>query len=161
MGVDVYPRPETAQGIFINFKNVAQIARRKPPFGIAQIGKAFRNEITPGNFILRTLEFEQMEMEYCAAGRGGRVVPLLGRRAARVARPLLRARKSPPRPPARRRRALPLLERDERHRVPLPDGLVGARVANRGAFDLTQHSDASGAKLEWVDAGTGYASSPT
>ena len=63
-GQDAYPRPETAHGIVINFKNVAQIARRKPPFGIAQIGKAFRNEITPGNFILRTLEFEQMEMEY-------------------------------------------------------------------------------------------------
>ena len=59
-----YLRPETAQGIFINFKNVAQIARRKPPFGIAQIGKSFRNEITPGNFIFRTLEFEQMEMEF-------------------------------------------------------------------------------------------------
>ena len=63
-GVDVYLRPETAQGIFINFKNVAQLARRKPPFGIAQIGKSFRNEITPGNFIFRTLEFEQMEMEF-------------------------------------------------------------------------------------------------
>ncbi len=56
-GQDAYLRPETAQGIFVNFKNVAQIARRKPPFGIAQIGKAFRNEITPGNFIFRTLEF--------------------------------------------------------------------------------------------------------
>ena len=63
-GVDVYLRPETAQGIFINFKNVASIARRKPPFGIAQVGKSFRNEITPGNFIFRTLEFEQMEMEF-------------------------------------------------------------------------------------------------
>src|SRR5919201_149840 len=57
-------RPETAQGIFINFKNVLQFARKKPPFGIAQIGKSFRNEITPGNFIFRTREFEQMEMEY-------------------------------------------------------------------------------------------------
>jgi glycyl-tRNA synthetase len=56
-GTSAYLRPETAQGIFVNFKNVAQLARRKPPFGIAQIGKAFRNEITPGNFILRTLEF--------------------------------------------------------------------------------------------------------
>src|SRR5215208_2657741 len=63
-GTEVYLRPETAQGIFINFKNVAQIARRKPPFGIAQVGKSFRNEITPGNFIFRTLEFEVMEMEY-------------------------------------------------------------------------------------------------
>jgi glycyl-tRNA synthetase len=59
-----YLRPETAQGIFINYNNVATAARRKPPFGIAQIGKSFRNEITPGNFIFRTREFEQMEMEF-------------------------------------------------------------------------------------------------
>src|ERR671914_1386166 len=59
-----YLRPETAQGIFVNFKNVLQLARRKPPFGIAQVGKSFRNEITPGNFLFRTREFEQMELEY-------------------------------------------------------------------------------------------------
>ena len=59
-----YLRPETAQGIFVNFKNVMTTARMKPPFGIAQIGKSFRNEITPGNFIFRTREFEQMEMEF-------------------------------------------------------------------------------------------------
>ncbi|MEP6947006.1 MAG: glycine--tRNA ligase [Acidobacteriota bacterium] len=59
-----YLRPETAQGIFVNFANVLNTSRRKLPFGIAQIGKAFRNEITPGNFIFRTREFEQMEMEY-------------------------------------------------------------------------------------------------
>ncbi len=59
-----YLRPETAQGIFTDFKLVYQTARRKPPFGIAQIGKAFRNEITPGNFIFRSREFEQMELEY-------------------------------------------------------------------------------------------------
>ncbi len=59
-----YLRPETAQGIFLNFKNVLQFARKKPPFGIAQVGKSFRNEITPGNFIFRTREFEQMEMEF-------------------------------------------------------------------------------------------------
>ncbi|GAA1664490.1 glycine--tRNA ligase [Citricoccus zhacaiensis] len=59
-----YLRPETAQGIFVNFLNVVNAARRKPPFGIGQIGKAFRNEITPGNFIFRTREFEQMEIEY-------------------------------------------------------------------------------------------------
>ncbi len=61
-----YLRPETAQGIFINFANVLNSSRVKPPFGIAQIGKSFRNEITPGNFIFRTREFEQMEMEYFA-----------------------------------------------------------------------------------------------
>jgi glycyl-tRNA synthetase len=59
-----YLRPETAQGIFINFLNVMQASRKKPPFGIAQTGKSFRNEITPGNFIFRTREFEQMEMEF-------------------------------------------------------------------------------------------------
>jgi glycyl-tRNA synthetase len=59
-----YLRPETAQGIFVNFLNVLTTARRKPPFGIGQIGKSFRNEITPGNFIFRTREFEQMEMEF-------------------------------------------------------------------------------------------------
>ena len=59
-----YLRPETAQGIFINFANVVTSSRMKPPFGIAQIGKSFRNEITPGNFIFRTREFEQMEMEF-------------------------------------------------------------------------------------------------
>ena len=59
-----YLRPETAQGIFVNFANVLSSARRKPPFGIGQIGKSFRNEITPGNFIFRTREFEQMEMEF-------------------------------------------------------------------------------------------------
>ena len=59
-----YLRPETAQGIFINFLNVMNASRKKPPFGIAQVGKSFRNEITPGNFIFRTREFEQMEMEF-------------------------------------------------------------------------------------------------
>jgi glycyl-tRNA synthetase len=59
-----YLRPETAQGIFVNFANVVQVTRKKPPFGIGQIGKSFRNEITPGNFIFRTREFEQMEMEF-------------------------------------------------------------------------------------------------
>ncbi len=63
-GTDVYMRPETAQAIFVNFRNVLQSSRQRLPFGIAQIGKAFRNEITPGNFIFRTLEFEQMEIEY-------------------------------------------------------------------------------------------------
>ena len=65
----VYLRPETAQGIFVNFKNVQRAMRKKLPFGIAQIGKAFRNEITPGNFIFRTREFEQMELEFfCKPG---------------------------------------------------------------------------------------------
>jgi glycyl-tRNA synthetase len=66
---EIYMRPETAQGIFVNFRNVQRTSRRKTPFGIAQIGKSFRNEITPGNFIFRTREFEQMELEFfCAPG---------------------------------------------------------------------------------------------
>jgi glycyl-tRNA synthetase len=63
-GATVYMRPETAQGMFVNFANVLQTSRKKPPFGIAQVGKSFRTEITPGNFIFRTREFEQMEMEF-------------------------------------------------------------------------------------------------
>ena len=59
---EIYLRPETAQGIFVNFKNVQRTSRKKVPFGIAQIGKSFRNEITPGNFIFRIREFEQMEL---------------------------------------------------------------------------------------------------
>ena len=66
---DIYLRPETAQGIFVNFKNVQRASRKKIPFGIGQVGKAFRNEITPGNFIFRTREFEQMELEFfCKPG---------------------------------------------------------------------------------------------
>ena len=66
---EVYLRPETAQGIFVNFKNVQRSSRRKIPFGICQIGKAFRNEINPGNFIFRIREFEQMELEFfCEPG---------------------------------------------------------------------------------------------
>ena len=61
---EIYLRPETAQGIFVNFKNVQRTSRKKVPFGIAQIGKSFRNEITPGNFIFRIREFEQMELEF-------------------------------------------------------------------------------------------------
>ena len=66
---ELYLRPETAQGIFVNFKNIARTSRKKVPFGVAQIGKSFRNEITPGNFIFRTREFEQMELEFfCKPG---------------------------------------------------------------------------------------------
>lgn len=66
---EIFLRPETAQGIFVNFKNVQRTSRKKVPFGIAQIGKSFRNEITPGNFTFRTREFEQMELEFfCAPG---------------------------------------------------------------------------------------------
>ncbi len=127
-GATAYLRPETAQGIFINFKNVLQFSRKKPPFGIAQIGKSFRNEITPGNFIFRTREFEQMEMEFFVPpaeaqqwfehwlGRADALV----HRARFAPRPRASAR---PRP----RRALPLLLRHLRRRVLVPHRLVGAR----------------------------------
>ncbi len=127
-GSVAYLRPETAQGIFINFKNVLQFARKKPPFGIAQVGKSFRNEITPGNFIFRTREFEQMEMEFFVPPDGGRSVV---RALAGRARAVVHGPRHPPRPPAparaRRGRALALLLGHERRRVPVPDRLVGAR----------------------------------
>lgn len=75
---EIYMRPETAQGIFVNFKNVLNSSRKRLPFGIAQIGKAFRNEITPGNFTFRTREFEQMEVEYfCAEKDWKKIYPKL------------------------------------------------------------------------------------
>jgi glycyl-tRNA synthetase len=156
-GVDVYLRPETAQGIFINFKNVAQIARRKPPFGIAQVGKSFRNEITPGNFIFRTLEFEQMEMEYFVPPdeAGEWFAYWVEQRLAWHVR--YGVRESHLR--VRQHEADELSHyssetSDIEYLYPIGwSELEG--IANRGAYDLTQHTDASGTKLEWVDAGTG------
>ena len=79
----VYLRPETAQGIYVNFQNVQTSMRRRIPFGIAQIGKSFRNEISPGNFTFRMREFEQMEMQYFVApGRRGEVVSSTGASSA-------------------------------------------------------------------------------
>jgi glycyl-tRNA synthetase len=163
-GSTAYLRPETAQGIFINFKNVLQFSRKKPPFGIAQVGKSFRNEITPGNFIFRTREFEQMEMEfftppdeieqwfqYWLKERFDWYLRL-GLRADHLR---LRAH-----------------EQDElshyssgtsdvEYLFPSTDSVGGARwselegIANRGDFDLTQHAKHSGEKLEYFDQGTG------
>ncbi len=150
----VYLRPETAQGIFINFKNVAGIARRKPPFGIAQVGKSFRNEITPGNFIFRTLEFERMEVEFFVPpAEADEWSRYWVKASATPGTVVTGSRKTTPaRPSPRRRRALPLFEGDERHRVSVPDRLVGARgVANRGDFDLTAHTNARGRSFEWVE----------
>ena len=111
-GSAAFLRPETAQGIFVNFKNVTDSLRVKPPFGIAQIGKSFRNEITPGNFLFRMREFEQMEMEYFVPpARGAGVVRVLDRRAAPLVPRPRPAREPPARARARRRRALALLER--------------------------------------------------
>jgi glycyl-tRNA synthetase len=161
-GTDVYLRPETAQGIFINFKNVAQIARRKPPFGIAQVGKSFRNEITPGNFIFRTLEFEVMEMEYFVppdeAGEWYRYW-IDQRLAWHVG---LGVRESHLR--VRPHEADELSHyssetSDIEYLFPIGwSELEG--IANRGDFDLTQHTAASGTKLEWVDANSGERYTP-
>ena len=156
-GTDVYLRPETAQGIFVNFKNVAQLARRKPPFGIAQVGKSFRNEITPGNFIFRTLEFEQMEMEYFVPPADAdewfgywvdaRVAwhRRYGIRASR-----LRVREHDADELSHYSKATSDIE----YLFPIGwSELEG--VANRGDYDLTQHTEHSGTKLEWVDGGSG------
>jgi glycyl-tRNA synthetase len=156
-GATAYLRPETAQGIFINFKNVLQFSRKSPPFGIAQVGKSFRNEITPGNFIFRTREFEQMEMEFFVApdeaprwfahwlSERERWYLELGLRPDHVR---LRAH-----------------EQDELSHYSsgtsdveylFPIGwseLEG--IANRGDFDLTQHAEFSGQKLEYFDQTTG------
>jgi glycyl-tRNA synthetase len=150
-----YLRPETAQGIFINFKNVLQIARRKPPFGIAQIGKSFRNEITPGNFLFRVREFEQMEMEFFVppddAERWYRYwidermswYLKYGLRESR-----LRVREHGEEERSHYSRATSDIE----YLYPIGwSELEG--VANRGDYDLTQHTLHSGTKLEYVGEG--------
>ncbi len=148
-----YLRPETAQGIFVNFKNVAQLARRKPPFGIAQVGKSFRNEITPGNFLFRLREFEQMEMEFFvppAEADGWYRYWIETRRAWYLDLGLrdgnLRVREHSPEERSHYSSATSDLE----YRYPIGwQELEG--IANRGDYDLTQHSRHSGTKLEWVD----------
>ena len=123
-----YLRPETAQGIFVNFKNVQTTTRKKPPFGIAQIGKSFRNEITPGNFIFRTREFEQMEMEYFVPPDDGEKwyeywVQERYRWYVDHGIP----EDDAAHPSARPRRAVALFGRHERRRVRVPVGLGRAR----------------------------------
>src|SRR5918996_828282 len=157
-GLDAYLRPETAQGIFVNFKNVAQIARRKPPFGIAQIGKAFRNEITPGNFIFRTLEFEMMEVEYfvppASADEWHRYwidERLSWHRRYGLRDSHLRVRPHGPEELSHYSSATSDIE------FLFPIGwseLEG--IANRGDFDLRAHTKFSGTKLEWVDGQERY-----
>ncbi len=156
-GSVAYLRPETAQGIFINFKNVLQFSRKKPPFGIAQVGKSFRNEITPGNFIFRTREFEQMEMEFFVppdqaeqwyetwkAERFG-WYQRLGIRPAK-----LRLREHDPDELSHYSSGTA----DVEYEFPIGwSELEG--IANRGDFDLTQHARFSGEKLEYFDQPTG------
>jgi glycyl-tRNA synthetase len=156
-GATVYLRPETAQGIFLDFKQVLQFARRKPPFGIAQVGKSFRNEITPGNFVFRTLEFEQMEMEF--------FVP--PDQAQHWYEHWLRERfdwyvRLGIDPEHLRLRAHDADElshyssatSDVEYLYPIGwSELEG--IANRGDFDLTQHAQHSGERLEYVDPQSG------
>jgi glycyl-tRNA synthetase len=155
-GSVAYLRPETAQGIFLNFKNVLGFARKKPPFGIAQIGKSFRNEITPGNFIFRTREFEQMEMEYfvppaeadqwyehwCQARFDWYV-----RYGIRPDHLQLRPHE------ADELSHYSSGTSDVEYLFPIGwSELEG--IANRGDFDLSAHAAASGAKLEYFDPET-------
>jgi len=155
-GATVYLRPETAQGIFVNFKNVLQFSRKKPPFGIAQVGKSFRNEITPGNFVFRTREFEQMEMEFFVPpdeaprwydfwkqARHDWYVDL-GLRADH-----LRLREHDPDELSHYSSGTA----DVEYLFPIGwSELEG--IANRGDFDLTAHAELSGEKLEYFDPQT-------
>jgi glycyl-tRNA synthetase len=156
-GAVVYLRPETAQGIFVNFKNVLQFSRKKPPFGIAQVGKSFRNEITPGNFIFRTREFEQMEMEFFVPPPDAPTwfEYWLGERREWYLRLGIR-------PDHLRLRAHDPDElshyssgtSDVEYLFPIGwSELEG--IANRGDFDLRQHAEFSGEKLEYFDQASG------
>ena len=149
----VYLRPETAQGIYVNYLNVLQSSRQKVPFGIAQIGKAFRNEITPGNFIFRTREFEQMEMQFFVkpetAGewferwRGLRMAwhQEIGLTAGK-----LRWHEHTGPELAHYARAAFDIE----YEFPFGWNEIEG-IHNRGDFDLTQHQNYSGKKLEYFD----------
>ena len=156
-GAVAYLRPETAQGMFINFKNVLETARKKPPFGIAQIGKSFRNEITPGNFVFRTREFEQMEMEYFVPPSEAqhwyeywcqeryRWYTELG-----IPEEKLRLRPHDPDELSHYSSGTS----DVEFLFPWGwDELEG--IANRGDYDLTAHAKHSGEKLEYFDQAAG------
>ncbi len=148
-----YLRPETAQGIFINFKNVSQLARRKPPFGIAQFGKAFRNEITPGNFLFRVREFELMEVEFFVPPTDAPkwheywIEQRLGwHRSLGLREENLRVREHA----AEERSHYSSATSDVEYLYPIGWGELEG-IANRGDYDLTQHTEHSGTKLEWID----------
>ena len=152
----VYLRPETAQGIYVNYRNVRDTARKKVPFGIAQIGKAFRNEISPGNFVFRMREFEQMEMQYFVRPDGAAVAfdDWLPRRRAwyeayGVAPQRLRFREHRPDELAHyAKKAV-----DVEYRFPFGwKELEG--IHNRGDFDLGNHARATGENLDYFDPTT-------
>mgnify|MGYP000946547651 CR=1 FL=1 len=150
---EVYLRPETAQGIFVNFKNVQRTSRKKIPFGIGQIGKSFRNEITPGNFIFRTREFEQMELEFfCAPGTDAEWYDYwksfslqwlldLGLRADYV-----RNREHTAEELSHYSKATTDIE----YLFPFGWGELWG-IANRTDYDLRQHAEATGEDMSYVD----------
>jgi glycyl-tRNA synthetase len=156
-GSTVYLRPETAQGIFLNFKNYLQFSRKKPPFGIAQIGKSFRNEITTGNFIFRTREFEQMEMEFFVPPVQAQTwhEHWLAQRMNWWIGLGLRPDHLRLRPHGQDELShYSSATSDVEYLFPIGwSELEG--IANRGDFDLTQHAKFSGQKLEYVDTATG------
>jgi glycyl-tRNA synthetase len=152
----IYLRPETAQGIYVNFRNVKETSRKKVPFGIAQVGKAFRNEISPGNFVFRMREFEQMEMQYFVHpdSAAEHFAYWLPRRktwyeAYGVAPARLRTREHAPDELAHyAKKAV-----DVEYRFPFGwKELEG--IHNRGDWDLGRHMEASGENLEYFDPAT-------
>jgi glycyl-tRNA synthetase len=155
-----YLRPETAQGIFLNFVNVINSARKKPPFGIAQQGKAFRNEITPGNFIFRTREFEMMEMEYFVepgTDEEWHQTWIDIRTDWYVELGIDRANLRHFEHPAEKRSHYSTRTVDIEYRF----GFAGSQwgelegIANRTDYDLKQHSQYSGQDLSYFDQATG------
>ncbi len=152
----VYLRPETAQGIFVNFKNVARSTRKKVPFGIGQIGKSFRNEITPGNFVFRTREFEQMELEFfCKPGTDmewftywrnycAEFLYSLGMKAENV-----RLRDHSPEELCFYSKGTTDIE----FLFPFGWGELWG-IADRTDYDLTQHQNTSGESMEYFDPET-------
>ena len=156
-GSRVFLRPETAQGIFVNFKNVLQFSRKRPPFGIAQVGKSFRNEITPQNFIFRTREFEQMEIEFFVppADAGRWHEHWLSERMSWYTELGLRPDHLRLRPHgADELSHYSSATSDIEYEFPMGwSELEG--IANRGDFDLTQHAKFSREKLEYVDSANG------
>ncbi len=155
-----YLRPETAQGIFINFLNVLNSSRKKPPFGIAQTGKSFRNEITPGNFIFRTREFEQMEMEFFVqpgTDEEWHQYWIDERTRWYVDLGIDRANLRHFEHPAGKRSHYSTRTVDIEYRFQFGGNEWGELegIANRTDFDLTTHSKHSGTKLEYFDQTSG------
>jgi glycyl-tRNA synthetase len=151
-----YLRPETAQGHFVNFLNVLQTSRKKPPFGVAQMGKSFRNEITPGNFVFRTREFEQMELEFFVPPEQGEQwfdywvkERLQWYIDLGIPKEMLRLRPHDPEELSHYSSATS----DVEFQFPWGWGELEG-IANRTDFDLRAHTEASGVRLEYFDPAT-------